>query len=77
MMPSAWAQRLYELLLWRKLRDGQTGFAFTFELHHNGGDGLIIENGQDHLSSDEVQVCKVSMRSIKLNVHRHGSLGER
>lgn len=76
-MPSAWSQRLYELLLWRKLGDGQTGFAFALKLHHNGGDGLIVENGQDHLPSDEVQVCKVGMRSFKLNVHRHGSLGER
>lgn len=72
-MPSAWAQCLHELLLWWKLRDGQTGFAFALELHHDGGDGLIIEDGQDHLSGDEVQVGKVGMRSIKLNVHRHGS----
>lgn len=75
MMSSAWAQRLDELLLRRKLRDSQPGFAFAFELHHNSGDGLIIENGQEHSSGDEFQVRKVSMRSIKLNVHRHGSLG--
>ena len=77
MMPSAWAQSLYELLFWRKLRDCQTCFAFAFELHHDGGDGLIIENGQDHFSSDEVQVSEVGMRAVKLNVYRHGSLGER
>lgn len=76
-MPSAWAQCLWELFLWRKLRDGQTGFALTFELDHNGGDGFIIENGQDGLSRDKLQVFVEVMRPIQLNVHRHGSPRER
>ena len=77
MMPSAWTQSLYELLFWRGLRDCQACFTFAFELHRHRGDGLSVENGQEHLSGDEVQVSEVGMRSVKLNTDRHGSLGER
>lgn len=47
--------------------------AFAFELYHNGRDSFVVENAQYDPSNDEVQVRKVRMLSIKVNVHGHAS----
>lgn len=70
-MSSPRAHCLEELLLWRELSYSNTGLTLTFQLNHNSGDRFIVDNAQDDPSSDEVQVGKVSMRSIELDLNRH------
>lgn len=47
--------------------------AFAFKLYNNGRDSFVVENAQYDPSGDEVQVRKVRMLSIKVNIHGHAS----